>query len=174
MSAGWIQWCITYTRCYFERCRGYVEQRIKHFRHIITSDLSDKCDIEYEKRVFVFHVNRVTANCQWCQCKGQLLQWWKTGGPDPLPPGFNPPPPPPPIFSLFFRVPPHKIQIFCPRGPIWPPSPCPPPHYRYTGMAVRPGTLSVNERRQWLSSGTKQCEVRWVSHTQRTRHCFLA
>ena len=116
MYAGWIQWCITYTRCYFERCRGYVEQRIKHFRHIITSDLSDKCDIEYEKRVFVFHVNRVTANCQWCQCKGQLLQWGKTGGPDPLPPGFNPPTPTPAHFFPIFSGTSPQNSDFLPPG----------------------------------------------------------
>ena len=52
------------------------KQRIKHLGNIITSDLNDKCDIEYKKGVFISHVNRlnnklsvVSANV-----KGQLLQ----------------------------------------------------------------------------------------------------
>ena len=52
------------------------KQRIKHLGNIITSDLNDKCDIEYKKGVFISHVNRlnnklsvVSANV-----KGQLQQ----------------------------------------------------------------------------------------------------
>ena len=52
------------------------KQRIKHLGNIITSDLNDKCDIEYKKGVFISHVNRlnnklsvVSANV-----KGHLLQ----------------------------------------------------------------------------------------------------
>ena len=66
--------------------------------------------------------------------------WGRTGGLNPLPPGFNPPPPyparpnfsslPPPLFFLifFFRVPPPKIPIFCPRPR--PSDPRPPPIFR--------------------------------------------